>query len=374
MVLKEEKDMSREPRLIIMPNIQKFGDLVNEHLKVIRDDSHDKRIAIHLDRFSNAEGKATLRDDVIGEKIFILSDVGNYGEESCYYSRGRIYMKSPDDHFQDIKRVISAIDGRAKSIHVVTPLLYESRQDKKPKDLDESLDCKEGLIDLETRNVDGIITLDAHNPVVCQNTLRKTTFDNLLPTYVLLKEFLLSEGFQRDKTIVIAPDKGAVSRAIPFANILGVDIGMFHKRRDYSKVINGKNPLVEHKYLGEDVFGKNVIIVDDMIASGESVLDVASELKKKGAKRIDIMETFPLFTDGEKSIHRFNDAFKHGIFNTLYTTNVTYVPEDVKREKWYHEVDLSNYFARVINAVSNEESLIPVDEEEKEKVKKLIKK
>ena len=358
--------MSKEPKLIVMPNIQKFGDLVNEHLKVIRDDSLDKRINIHLDRFSNAEGKATLHDDVMGKKIFILSDVGNYGEESCYYSRGRMYMKSPDDHFQDIKRVISAVDGRAKSIHVVTPLLYESRQDKKPNGVDESLDCKEGLIDLEARNVNGIITMDAHNPAACQNALRNTSFDNLLPTYVLLRKYLLSEEFQREKTIVVAPDKGAVSRAITFASVLGVDVGMFHKRRDYTKVINGKNPLVEHKYLGEDVSGKNVIVVDDMIASGESVLDVASKLKMQGAKKIDIMETFPLFTDGEESIERFNEAYKRGVFDALYTTNVTYVPEDVKREGWYNEVDLSNYFARVINAVVEEESLRQVDDEEKE--------
>ena len=319
--------MSKGPKLIIMPNIQKFGKLVNEHLKIIRDNQYDKNIDIHLDRFSNAEGKATLLDDVIGKRIFILSDVGNYGKESCYYSRGRVYMKSPDDHFQDIKRIISAIDGRAKSIHVVTPLLYESRQDKKPNNIDESLDCKEGLIDLETRNVDGIITLDAHNPVVCHNVLRKTTFNNLLPTYIILKEFLLSEEFQKDRTIFIAPDNGAIPRTIPFASILGVDVGMFHKRRDYSKVINGKNPLVEHKYLGSDVDGKHIIIVDDMIASGESVLDVASKLKMKGAKKIDIMVTFSLFTDGEESIKRFKDAYKLGIFNTLYTTNVTYVPD-----------------------------------------------
>lgn len=364
--------MSKEPKLIVMPNIQKFGELVNEHLKVIRDNSLDKRINVHLDRFSNAEGKATLHDDVVGKKLFILSDVGNYGEESCYYSRGRMYMKSPDDHFQDIKRVISAIDGRAKSIHVVTPLLYESRQDKKPNDVDESLDCKEGLIDLENRNVNGIITMDAHNTVACQNALRNTTFDNLLPTYVLLREYLVSEEFQREKTIVVAPDKGAVSRAITFASVLGVDVGMFHKRRDYSQVINGKNPLVEHKYLGEDVSGKNVIVVDDMIASGESVLDVATKLKIQGAKRIDIMETFPLFTDGEESIERFNEAYKRGIFDALYTTNVTYVPEDVKREGWYNEVDLSNYFAKVINAVAEEQSLRQVDDEEKETIKKLI--
>ena len=238
--------------------------------------------------------------------------------------------------------------------------------------MDESLDCKEGLIDLENRNVNGIITMDAHNPVACQNALRNTTFDNLLPTYVLLREYLVSEEFKRDKTIVVAPDKGAVSRAITFASVLGVDVGMFHKRRDYSKVINGKNPLVEHKYLGEDVSGKNVIVVDDMIASGESVLDVATKLKIQGAKRIDIMETFPLFTDGEESIERFNEAYKRGIFDALYTTNVTYVPEDVKREGWYNEVDLSNYFAKVINAVAEEQSLRQVDDEEKETIKKLI--
>lgn len=363
--------MINEPKLIIMPNIQKFGELVNENLKVIRGDMQDNRINVCLDRFSNAEGKATIHDDVLGRKVFILSDVGNYGDESSYYSRGRRYIKSPDDHFQDIKRVISAINGRAKSIHVVTPLLYESRQDKSPNNCFESLDCKEGLIDLETRNVDGIITMDAHNPEACQNALRKMTFDNLLPTYAFLKEFLLNERFRKNKTIIIAPDKGALSRAISFSSILGVDVGLFHKRRDYSKVINGKNPLVEHKYLGDDVSLKDVIIVDDMIASGESVLDVALKLKKQGAKRIDIMVTFPLFTDGEESINKFREANKLGIFNTLYATNVTYVPDEVKKEKWYHEVDLSNYFAKIINEISSDEPLEKYDEEED--IKRLIK-
>lgn len=364
--------MNNEPKLIIMPNIQKFGELVNEHLKVIRGETKDKIIDICLDRFSNAEGKATIHDDIVGKKIFILSDVGNYGDESSYYSRGKLYMKSPDDHFQDIKRVISAIGGRANSIRVVTPLLYGSRQDKSPNDCFESLDCKEGLIDLETRDVDGIITMDAHNPVACQNALRKMTFDNLLPTCVFLREFLLSEEFQKKKTIVIAPDKGAISRAISFASILEVDVGMFHKRRDYSKVINGKNPLVEHKYLGDDISGKNVIIVDDMIASGESILDVATKLKKQGAKKIDFMITFPLFTDGEESIRKFKEAYRLGIFNTLYTTNVTYVPDEIMKEKWYHEVDLSAYFAKVINAISTEQSLAQFDDTND--VKKLIKK
>lgn len=366
--------MSMEPKLIIMPNIRKFGELVNEHLKVIRGDCLDRKVNVHLDRFSNAEGKATLYDNVVGDDVFILSDVGNYGEESCYQSRDRVYIKSPDDHFQDIKRIISAISNRANSIHVVTPLLYESRQDKSPSDVYESLDCREGLIDLEARNVDGIITLDAHNPAVCQNVLRNTKFDNLLPACIFLKEYLLNEDFQKDKTIIVAPDKGAVSRAISFASILGVDIGMFHKRRDFSKVVNGKNPLVEHKYLGDDVTGKHVIIVDDMIASGESILDVASMLKMKGAKKIDIMVTFPLFTEGEKSINKFDDAYRKGIFNTLYTTNVTYVPEYVKIKKWYREVDLSNYFAEIINAISCKESLRDIDDNEICEVKKLIKK
>lgn len=365
--------MNLEPTLVIMPNIKKFGELVLENLKVIRGDYQDRSLAIKLDRFSNGEGKATMLDDVSGKKLFLLSDVGNYGKESSYISRGKTFIKSPDDHFQDIKRVISAIDGRAASLHVVTPLLYESRQDKRPNDLCESLDCKEGLIDLETRGVNGIITLDAHNPAACQNALRRTTFDNLLPTYVLLRDFLITEGFQGNKTLVVAPDKGAIARAITCASTLGVNIGMFHKRRDYSKVVDGKNPIIEHTYIGEDVENKNIIVVDDMIASGESVLDVASKLKERGAKRVDIMVTFSLFTNGQKSIDSFRDAYNQGIFDTLYTTNATYVPGEVINEPWYHEVDISAYFAKVINSIANSSTLRKVDEEEKEKVMRLIK-
>lgn len=365
--------MNLEPTLVIMPNIRKFGELINENLKVIRRDDRDRCMAIKLDRFANGEGKATVLDDAVGKNLFLLSDVGSYGEESSYISRGKIFIKSPDDHFQDIRRVISAIDGRASSLHVVTPLLYESRQDKRPNDIYESLDCKEGLIDLETKGVNGIITMDAHNSAACQNALRKTTFDNLLPTYVLLKEFLVNEGLGSGKTVVIAPDKGAIARAISCAKTLGVNVGMFHKRRDYSKVINGKNPLIEHIYLGEDVEGANVLIVDDMIASGESVLDVASKLKSRGAKRVDIMVTFALFTNGEESIKSFEDAHDLEVFDTLYSTNATYVPDYVKSKIWYHDVDISEYFAKVINGVSIQQPLKTIDEEEKENVKRLIK-
>lgn len=349
--------MGNSLKLLVMPNIREFGKLVDENLKLIRNCAESSILDINLDRFSNGEGKATLNDSARGQNIFLLSDVGHYGKSSEYISRGRSCLKSPDDHFQDLKRAISAMDGKANKLYVVTPLLYESRQDKRAKDTNESLDCKEALQELEIRNVDGIITFDAHNPVACENALKNTTFDNLYPTYSILKRFITDENYESDKLLVIAPDKGAMDRAIYYANSLGVDVGMFYKRRDYSKVVNGKNPVVEHKYLGGDVNGKDLIIVDDMIASGGSMLEVAKELKKRGARRIYLVATFSLFTDGEKSVKNFDDAYSDGVFYKLLTTNVTYVPQYIKDKPWYNEVDLSKYLAKIIYTINEGRSI-----------------
>ena len=343
-------------RLVLMPNILKFGTLVDEKLKLIRGEEQSNIVNLKLDRFSNGEGKATLLDSIRGKDVFLFSDVGNYGPESLYTSRGYEYLKSPDDHFQDIKRVISAMNGKENSLHVVMPLLYQSRQDKRKTT--ESLDCSDALRELEFRGVDGIITFDVHNPAV-ENALQHCSFDNLYPTYSVLSRFVEEEIYDPNNLMIVAPDTGAMDRAIYYADALGVDVGVFYKRRDFSKVVNGKNPIVEHKFLGNDVKGKDLIITDDMIASGSSILEVATDMKKRGANKLYLVATFPLFTEGEKSVKAFDDAHKDGVFHKLYTTNVTYVPEEIQNRDWFKEVDCSKYLAKVINAIYERESIRP---------------
>ena len=349
--------MSKEDnnlRLIVMPNIERFGTLVDEKLRLIRGDNASRIVKLKLDRFSNGEGKATLLDSIRGKDVFLLSDVGHYGEESEYVSRGTKYLKSPDDHFQDIKRVISAMNGKENSLHVVMPLLYQSRQDKRKTC--ESLDCSEALRELERRGVDGIITFDVHNPGV-ENALQNSSFDNLYPTYSVLSKFVTEEEYDPSNLMIVAPDTGAMDRAIYYADSLGVDVGVFYKRRDFSKVVNGKNPIVEHKFLGNDVAGKDLIITDDMIASGGSILEVATDMKARGANKIYLVATFPLFTEGKKSIDAFDRAYQAGAFHKLYTTNVTYVPEEIQNKEWFTEVDCSKYLAKIINAIYERDSI-----------------
>ena len=345
--------MNSNLKLVLMPNILKFGTLVDEKLQLIRKETHSNIVEVKLDRFSNGEGKATIIDSIRGKDVFLLSDVGNYGNESLYSSRGTQYLKSPDDHFQDIKRVISAMNGKENSLHVVMPLLYQSRQDKRKAC--ESLDCSEALRELEHRGVDGIITFDVHNPAI-ENALQNCSFDNLYPTYSILSRFIVEEEYDKNNLMIVAPDTGAMDRAIYYAESLGVDAGVFYKRRDFSKVVNGKNPIVEHKFLGDDVKGKDLIIADDMIASGSSILEVAYDMKKRGANKIYLVATFPLFTEGEKSVKAFDTAKQQDIFYKLYTTNVTYVPDYIKEKEWYKEVDCSKYLAKIINAIYERDS------------------
>ena len=335
-------------RLVVMPNIAKFGELVDQELKLIRGHNVSHIVNLKLDRFSNGEGKATLIDSIRGKDVFLLSDVGNYGKESIYMSRGYEYLKSPDDHFQDIKRVISAMNGRQNALHVVMPLLYQSRQDKRKAC--ESLDCSEALRELERHGVNGVITFDVHNPAI-ENALANCSFDNLYPTYSILSKFIDEEEYNKDDLMIVAPDTGAMERALYYADSLGVDAGLFHKRRDFSQVVDGKNPIVEHKFLGNDVAGKDLIITDDMIASGTSILEVATDMKVRGANKIYLVATFPLFTEGNKSIEAFDRAYNAGIFHRLYTTNVTYVPQEIKDKEWFIEVDCSKYLAKIINAI-----------------------
>jgi len=339
-------------KLIVLPNCEKFGNLVNEHLKVIRKNNEGFLTDSKIIRFNNSEGKAVIEGHIVGQDIYILSDVGNYSE--TYNMYGFENHKSYDDHYQDIKRTISALSGEAGRINLITPLLYGSRQHKRKGN--ESLDCAMALHELEFLGVDRIITFDAHDATV-QTALNKTSFKNLYPTYSILKSLIKKEYIDIDNLLVISPDNGAVDRAIYYADVIQSDIGIFHKRRDYSILERGKHPIVAHEYLGKELYGKDVIIVDDMIASGGSMIEVAEDLKERGANKIYLITTFSLFTEGKDSIDIFNNAYKKDLFNKLYTTNLSYIPESVQTLDWIEIVDCSKYLAKIIDRFNNNETI-----------------
>lgn len=303
-------------------------------------------------RFANGEGKILLSETVRGKNIYILADVSNYGV--TYKMFGKEVNMGPDEHLQDIKRVLSAMNGRANKVTVVMPLLYASRQHKKKSR--ESLDCAMALQDLEKLGVDEIVTFDAHDPTV-SNAIPLVSFLNIYPTLDILKHFLTTEKWLFDpneKLVVISPDTGAMDRAIYYANVLGLDIGLFYKRRDHSRIVNGKNPIVQHEYLGRDLKGMNVLIVDDMIASGGSIFDVAGELKRRGAKKIFVASTFAFFTEGRE---KFDEHFKAGIIDKVFSTNLNYVSDEVKSAEWFSQADMSNYLAMFIDRLAQEKSV-----------------
>lgn len=339
-------------KLIVLPNIKNFGNLVNEHLKIIRKSPEGFICPAELVRFNNSEGKAQGIGDISGQDIYILSDVGNYSE--TYKMYGFENHKSYDDHYQDIKRTISALRGEAGRINVVTPLLYSSRQHKRKGF--ESLDCAMALHELEDLGVNRIITFDAHDSTV-QTALNRTSFNNLYPTLSILKAFIKNEEFDINNMLVISPDNGAIDRAAYYADMLKCDVGIFHKRRDYSVIVDGKHPIAAHEYLGKDVDGKDIIIVDDMIASGESMIEVTETLKQRGANKIFLTTTFALFSQGPKSIDVFNNAYQKKLFDKLYTTNISYIPKEVKNLPWFEEADCSKYLAKIIDKINNNESI-----------------
>lgn len=303
-------------------------------------------------RFANGEGKVLLAETVRGKDIYILADVSNYGV--TYKMFGKEVNMGPDEHLQDIKRVLSAMNGRANKVTVVMPLLYASRQHKKKSR--ESLDCAMALQDLEKLGVDEIVTFDAHDPTI-QNAIPLVSFLNIYPTLDILKHFLTTENWLFDpaeKLVVISPDTGAMDRAIYYAGVLGLEVGMFYKRRDHSRIVNGKNPIVQHEYIGRDIKGMNVLIVDDMIASGGSIFDVATELKKRGAKKIFVASTFAFFTEGRA---KFDEHYKAGIIDKVFSTNLNYVPHEYNEAEWFSQADLSNYLAMFIDNLAQEKSV-----------------
>ena len=303
-------------------------------------------------RFGSGEAKGIINESVRGKDIYIMVDVCNYS--ITYSLSGHVNRMSPDDHFQNLKRVIAAIGGKARRINVIMPFLYESRQHKRSSR--ESLDCALALQELVRMGVDNIITFDAHDPRV-QNAIPLHGFETVRPTYQFIKALLRKHSdlqIDSDHMMAISPDEGATERAVYMANVLGLDMGMFYKRRDYSRIVDGRNPIVAHEFLGSSVEGKDVIIIDDMISSGDSMLDVARQLKARKANRIFAASTFGLFTNG---LEKFDKAYEEGILHGVLTTNLIYQTPELLQREWYINCDLSKYIALMIDTLNHDGSI-----------------
>lgn len=319
-------------------------------------------------RFGSGEAKGILNESVRGKDVYLLVDVCNHN--LSYTVCGQVNHMSPDDHYQDLKRMIAAISGKARRITVIMPFLYESRQHKRSSR--ESLDCALALQELTNMGVDNIITFDAHDPRV-QNAIPLKGFETVQPTYQFIKALLANVDdihMNSESMMIISPDEGAMGRAIYFANVAGTDVGTFYKRRDYTKIAEGRNPIIAHEFLGSDVAGKDVVVIDDMISSGESMIDVATELKRRKANRIFVASTFGLFTNGLK---KFDEAYKSGLIYRVMTTNLVYQPQELLEREYYINVDMSKYIALLIDTLNHDcsiaEYLNPT-----ERIEKILKK
>ena len=353
--------------IIAMPGCEALCDKIDKYLvkwRANQASEHQQNIAFYgyqrdtykvnvsLPRFGSGEAKGVVNERVRGFDLYIITDVFNY---SCTYNMyGMEVPMSPDDHYADLKRVISAISGKAKRITILMPMLYEGRQHKRSSR--ESLDCALALQELVNLGVDNIMTFDAHDKRV-QNAIPNGSFENIMPTYQMIKSLVNSVEdlhVDKDHLMVISPDEGALHRCIYFATQLGVNLGMFYKRRDYTRVVNGRNPIVEHQYLGDSVEGKDIIIVDDMISSGESMLEVCSKLKGLKAGRIFVCTTFGLFCNG---LEVFDEAYKNGTFYRVFTTNGVYQTPELLSRDWYESVDLSKYTAYFLDTLNHDMSV-----------------
>ena len=319
-------------------------------------------------RFASGDGKGIIESTVRGKDIFIVVDVGNY---SCTYKMfGKENSMSPDDHYQDLKRIIQAISGKAHRINVIMPILYGGRQHR--RSYRESLDCACALQELQSMGVSNIVTFDAHDPRV-HNAIPLMGFDNVIPSYQVLKALFNNVDnlvINKDEFMVVSPDEGALNRNMYYASVLGVDMGMFYKRRDYSRIIDGRNPIVAHEYLGNSVEGKDVFVADDIISSGESVLDIAYALKKKNARRFFAYCTYALYTNG---LEKFDKAYKDGYISGVFGTNLTYRSPELLERPWFHEVDVSKYIAYFIASINHDVSIGTVIDPH-EKIKALLSK
>lgn len=343
--------------VIGMRGCEEITQKVNEHLKKfyegkLSDEFETFIIPISCPRFGTGEAKAMIMHSIRTYDVYIIMDAFNYGVTYDMY--GQQVPMSPDDHFQDVKRIISAMCGKANRITVIMPMLYEGRQHKRVAR--ESLDCAMMLQELVNMGVTNILTFDAHDPRV-QNAIPITGFENIQPTYQMIKACLKYDEsiiLDKDNTMIVSPDEGAMGRCMYYSSVLGTNLGTFYKRRDYSTVINGKNPIIAHEFLGNDLDGKNIIVVDDMISSGESMIDVTNEIKKRNAKRVVVFSTFGLFTEG---IEKFDEAYENGIIDAVFTTNLVYRRPELKDAKWYHEVDMSKFIALIIKQLNDEDSI-----------------
>ena len=343
-----------ELSVIGMRGCEKFVEQVDYYLREWRSHSDDVSFITMADcpRFGSGEGKGMLHSSMRGHDVYIISDCFNYGVKYKMY--GQEVPMSPDDHFADLKRTIAAIGGKARRITVIMPMLYEGRQHKRTSR--ESLDCAIALQELVQMGVSNIITFDAHDHRV-SNAIPLTGFDNVRPTYQMLKALVRNIpdiSFNKDDLMIISPDEGAISRTMYYASVLGLELGMFYKRRNYSKIVNGKNPIEAHEYLGKDVDGKDVIVIDDMIASGGSIIDVCKQLKAKGARRIFFFVTFGLFTEG---FEVFDKAYEEGLFTKCFTTNLIYHPDGLMDKEWYAEVNMCKYMALMVDTLNKDHSI-----------------
>ena len=309
-----------EIKLAVLRSAKEFGEKVDLELQKLNNINDSYMININEVRFSNGEGKVKINSPIHGSDLYVIGDIGNYGVS--YKMHGYDHYMAPDEHYADIRRIVATADPYTDRTNVIMPLLYESRQHKR-KGI-ESLDCAIALQELENMGIESVITFDAHDPSIC-NAVPELEFDNFYPTNDILTSLINNEVLK--DTLVISPDMGAMERARYYAEMLSTDVGVFYKRRDLSKVVNGKNPIIEHMYMGPNPNNKDIVVIDDMIASGGSMIEVATMLKDKGVNNIYLVATFSLFTEG---VEVFDKAYKEGLFTKLYTTNLTYVPEDIK--------------------------------------------
>ena len=358
--------------LIPLEGARELGEMINEHLvrwaKEAGRNQDNFIVESECPRFSSGDGKGLIKSTIRGDDLYFIVDVGNY---SCTYNMfGRQNCMSPDDHFQDLKRLIQAASGKAHRINVIMPILYGGRQHR--RSYRESLDCAVMLQELAAMGVSNVVTFDAHDPRV-QNAVPLMGFDNVMPTYQVLKTLFRHVpdiSLTRDHFMVVSPDEGAMNRNMYYASVLGVDLGMFYKRRDYSRIVNGRNPIVAHEYLGSSVEGKDVFIADDIISSGESMLDIAYALKKQNAGRIFAYATYAIFTNG---LEQFDKAYEQGFISGVLGSNMTYRTPELRQREWFFEVDVSKYIAYFIAALNHDNSVSTIIDPH-EKIEQLLKK
>ncbi|MCQ2455446.1 MAG: ribose-phosphate pyrophosphokinase [Clostridia bacterium] len=340
--------------IVSMRGCEDISSKVDYYLKQWRNIPEDESFVVgaNCPRFGTGEAKAVLNHTARGLDAFIICDCFNYNV--TYKMYGQTVPMSPDDHFQDLKRVIAAFGGKARRITVIMPMLYEGRQHRRTAR--ESMDCAMALQELIAMGVKNIITFDAHDPRV-NNAIPLDGFDNVQAAYQMIKALLKSVSdvnLDKEHTMIVSPDEGGMGRCIYYSSVLGLDLGMFYKRRNYSVVVNGRNPIEAHEFLGNDIRGKDLILVDDMISSGDSMLDIAKKLKEKGAKRIFVFSTFGLFVEG---LDKFDEYYKNGLIDKVFTTNLIYQTPELLAKEWYVNVNMAKYIALLIDTLNNDNSI-----------------